>query len=94
MNEPNPVRDNGPFLDASQVLKQYAAQTHGMPFGNDVLTFQLVQEALLLAGVKPSEFEIRYFRESNDHHYDPVLAQIFAGWIIRACIAGAEKIAT
>ncbi len=89
--EPSPIRDNGPFDNPDQALKQYAAQTHGMPFSNGVLSFQVIQEALLLTGADPSMFEIQYLREHNDRTYDSIQAMIVASLIMRAHLAGSKK---
>ncbi len=84
MAEPDPRRDIGPYESEEQILKQFAATTYGIPGSRKELCGIVLREALLLAGVQPSEFELRH---ADAHWIDPVMAQILAGWLIRARLA-------
>jgi hypothetical protein len=93
MSEPTPIRDNGPYDSAEQAIKQFLAQTHGIPGTPDELSGVVLREALLLAKVDLGAFfELEYMSTFLKAAWgDPVMAQIIAGWIIRAHIAGRDK---
>jgi hypothetical protein len=88
-----PIRDNGPYDSAEQAIKQFLAQTHGIPGTPDELSGVVLREALLLAKVDLGAFfELEYMSVFLKAAWgDPVMAQIIAGWIIRAHIAGRDK---
>ncbi len=49
----------------------------------------VIREALLMTGVGVSDlFEIEYLDAFMQRHADPIMAQLIAGWIIRAHLAG------
>lgn len=77
------ARDRGPFEDVEQAMQQFARWEAGLP--SVMSTFDRsamgVNEALLLAGVVPSDFEREYLQA---HGVDPVLGTIIAGWLLRA----------
>lgn len=93
MIEPDPRRNNGPFQDANEALKQFAATTFGIPqtTPTERLLDLVLGEALLMTDTEPSDFELDYTKTSHEQHADAIQIQIFAAWIIRAHLAGIEK---
>lgn len=91
--EPSPIRDNGPYRNADQAMKQFAAQTFGIPGPDRVHIGLVIREALLLTGLDlGTAFELDYLGEYlRANRLDPVFAQIIAGWIIRAHLSGMDK---
>jgi len=76
-------RDNGPFDDADQVIRQWASWSRGMQglLSNREAARMLLLEALLIAGRQPTTFEKDYLEGIE---IDPILSQILAGWLISA----------
>lgn len=94
MTEPSPFRDNGPYADAVQAMKQFNAVTFGLPEGtNPIRLLDLVLgEALMMSGAWPSDFEVDYVKAFNEQvGLDPVATQILAAWLVRAYRAGYGK---
>jgi hypothetical protein len=91
MSEPTPHRDNGPFLTLDQALKQFAAQTYGVPGDTADLCALVVREATVITGVNMSPAEMDYLGAFMDRHADPIFAQMLAGWMVRASLTGMER---
>lgn len=93
--EPSPFRDNGPYTDVEQAMRQFNAATFGI--GNVMNLVQMLDlvlgEAVLMAVGDASEFETDHIREVNwkGVGLDPVATQILAAWLIRAHLAGYRK---
>lgn len=75
------MRDPGPYRDAAQVDRQWANWSQGLPAADLLGPAMLIQEALLLARVEASGYEISVL---NARGLDPRFAQIIASWILRA----------
>lgn len=86
----NPMRDNGPFLDADQAHAQFSAATHGLPgvrSGSSLGSQLVIGEALMMTGALPSGYESdEMVRVCVD--LPPETVQVIAGWVIRAWLAG------
>lgn len=95
MTEPDPRRDNGPYADIVQALKQFSATTYGLPARTmtSVQMLDLVMgEALLMTEVNASDFETEYVKEFNEQNgLDPVVTQILSAWLMRAYLAGFKQ---
>jgi hypothetical protein len=94
MSEPTPIRDNGPYESADQAREQWGAVTFGIPraegpAGEAALSGVVLSEALMIAGVQPSEYERDALAELAGS-VCPAVAQVVAGWVIRARLVGAE----
>lgn len=87
----SPWRDNGPYADEAQALRQVGRSTSGIEPNRFREVDAILGEALALACVEPSEFEMdRVLQELEDEHgrVDAAALQVIAGWVIRAHIAG------
>jgi hypothetical protein len=84
MSDGNPIRDNGPYLNADQARAQYDAVAHGIPA--HMLGAVHIPEALMLAGVATSPYE--HAQLETVASLPPEVVQVIAGWIIRASING------
>lgn len=84
--EPSPIRDTGPYLDAAAARAQFDAVTFGVPDPGAGAGLVL-GEALLMAGVQPSDFEAGVVADLGQR-LDPVTVQVIAGWLVRAHRAG------
>lgn len=76
-------RDIGPYLDGAQVRQQWDSWVRGMPVPEHQAIEMLIREALMIAGVQPSEHELQVLGSTGLH---PAFAQVLAGWLIRARI--------
>lgn len=88
--EPTPHRDNGPYQSSDQAMEQYEAVTYGVPGGSQTRMIMAMREALLIAGVKLPEYEISVVTTISAR-VQPDVAQVIAGWIMRAHLAGLER---
>lgn len=92
----NPVRDNGPFVDAAQARAQFDAAATGMPAHATVTTLaaqMVIGEALLMTDVFPSGYESdELVRMAVELPVESI--QVIAGWVIRAWLAGRESVAS
>lgn len=90
--EGNPMRDNGPFLDADQARAQFAAVTYGMPgvrSGSSLGSQLVMGEALTVTGLLVSGYESdEMVRLCVDLPAETV--QVIAGWVIRAWLSGRD----
>lgn len=89
--EPSPFYDPGPYESAEQARAQVAASTHGIPATQVAPAFAgelVLMEALLRAGVRVSPWE-GSVRDEIIRTMGPAAAQVIAGWLIRAHLAGA-----
>ena len=84
--EPSPVRDLGPFTDATQAMRQYEAQMYGIPGDMRFRAgpLMVIQEACLLAGLELTDHEQARLADTVGAEE----AVIIAGLIIRAKLAG------
>jgi hypothetical protein len=89
--EPTAIRDNGPYVTAAQARAQFEAETFGIPAETvaDIraMAEMSVRNALLMTGVEISECEAGYLA-SIVRATDVESAQIIAGFIVRAFLAG------
>jgi hypothetical protein len=92
--EGNPMRDNGPYLTTDQAAAQFDAVSFGVSFAvppgalsADTARALVLFEALLLGDVAPSDFE-RLVITQLSQTCGSVTAQVIAGWIVRAHLAG------
>jgi hypothetical protein len=84
MSEDSEVRDNGPYTDADQLMRQFANWSRGMPdagLNSTEAGHMLLAEVLMMAGVQPSAFELEV---AFAHEMTPAMIQVFAGWLLRA----------
>jgi hypothetical protein len=87
--EPSPFRDNGPFESEQQALAQFGAQVVGIPLPAVGLISMTLREALMLAGVEPSDYEWQAIENSILHlGITPPQAAVLSAWLIRAHLAG------
>jgi hypothetical protein len=91
--EPSPIRNVGPFESADEAHAQASAATYGIPSGDAVPGFAgelILMEALMLGGVQVSAYE-DIERATLVRMISPEVAQVIAGWVIRAHLAGIEE---
>lgn len=74
------MRDVGPYKDFEQALRQFADWKTGLPMPDHRSAGLMISETALLLGAQPTEFELDYV---GTFGYDPVLATILHGWMMR-----------
>lgn len=87
-----PIRDNGPYLTADQAAAQFDSVSFNVPPGalsGAEARGMVFFEALLVTGATPSDFE-RLVVTQLSRTCNSVTAQVIAGWIVRAHLAGRE----
>lgn len=82
------IRDNGPFHSPDQAMKQWASWSRNMPLPMADTVNVLLAEVAMMTGVKPTGFEREYLSAAE---LDPIAAQVVAGWIVRAYMAGQKS---
>lgn len=88
--EPSPRRDVGPYQSQEQARAQVAASTFGIPAALAAPGFAaelVLTEALMMGGVQVSGWE-DIQRQEIIQRLDPETAQVIAGWVLRAHLAG------
>ncbi|WP_433304784.1 hypothetical protein ACQP2F_16235 [Actinoplanes sp. CA-030573] len=91
--EPAGRRDLGPYQSADQARAQLTAIIQAIPAAERDLSVAgevVLVEALLLVGVTMSGWEDAV-RQRIVHSLPPEAAQVVAGWLLRAHLAGADE---
>ncbi len=84
------MRDIGPYRDVHQAMKQFDNWSKGIPQHGSMFGLSermMIREALLMAGVEPSDFEMDYLADLKP---DPLLATIVHGFILKAFLSGIQ----
>lgn len=79
-------RDVGPYTSAEQAMRQFENWSAWMPMPSPLLAEICIKEALLATKVAMPQFELETLEKAMQ--WDPLLAQIVAGWIFRAYDSG------
>jgi hypothetical protein len=86
--EPSPIRDNGPYPSSAAARAQFDAVAFGVPGDPAAASGLVLGEALMMAGVQPSDFERGVLVDLG--RLDPATVQVIAGWVVRGHLAGVK----
>lgn len=88
-SEPTWQRDLGPYESVEQARAQVEAVTYGLPgeWAPGAKGELVLMEALTMAGVQVSAYE-DVERDTLVRMVSPEVAQVIAGWLLRAHLAG------
>jgi hypothetical protein len=91
--EPSPIRNVGPFESADEARAQVEANMFAIPQAHTAPGFAgelVLMESLMMAGVQVSAYE-DVERATLVRMISPEVAQVIAGWILRAHLAGIDQ---